>query len=879
MSSHKRRQYPNQQIAAYNTGADASAAYYDDGAGVDQSGVFVPAAAAPVPLTPSQLADQVDGLQVGAVPPYGGYSAHAAYSSGPSAPTPMYAPAAAPYGAPVAAPLKLNELVSVDLLKSYPPPVNDLDLPPPPIATPVEQLVTRSEYAQASSEYMRSTLNVIPVNASVLKKSKLPLAIVVRPFLALTDADENVPLVQDLCIARCRRCRAYINPFVQFTHNDHRWICNICNTSTDVPTNFDWDPATQQTANRWERAELNYGVVDYVANSEYLSRPPQPPTYVFLLDTCVGATSSGILGAVADTILASLDRIPNADGRAQVAFIAVDGALNFVQILPPNPLGEQQDARLLVVTDLEEPFLPTNKGLVANLNECRSTIERFLRSLPDLFAQSYASSNAMGSGLKAALKLLSNTGGKIVCVNTTLPSTGLGKLAAREDPKLSGTKNEYLLYSPASSFYKSFAVECNKCQVTVDMFLASSTYQDVATLSNLPKFSGGSTFFYPGWHASKAADVEKLRHELGDHLAQEIGMEGMYRARASSGILPESFSGHFFVRSSDLMTFPTLTRHHSYVVELKVDVPVKRPTVVIQGAFLYTTCAGERRIRVMTQQLPVSEQLNDIYASADQQAIATYFAHIAADKVVTSGYSAANELVNTRLAEIFKTYRADVLNTHTGTSSALSLASNLALLPLLLFSLKKNVGLRKTPQILSDLRVHALDLLQTLPVPSLMKLLYPDFYALHELPDAAGLPDESGQIVLPVRLNLTGEQLQSYGLYLLDDGQVMFLWVGTDVVQQLLIDAFGVDSIEGVPSGKCDMPIVEGSDLNLRIRNLISVSRDREDTVYYPSLYIVHERTDPALKLWVSALLVEDRSESEPTYFQYLNTIYENLSR
>jgi len=38
------------------------------------------------------------------------------------------------------------------------------------------------------------------------------------------------------------------------------------------------------------------------------------------------------------------------------------------------------------------------------------------------------------------------------------------------------------LLQTASPFYKTFAIECSRAQVSVDMFLFSAAYQDVATL-------------------------------------------------------------------------------------------------------------------------------------------------------------------------------------------------------------------------------------------------------------------------------------------------------------------------------------------------------------------------------------------------------------
>ena len=32
---------------------------------------------------------------------------------------------------------------------------------------------------------------------------------------------------------RCNRCKAYMNPFVQFVDGGRRFICNICNYSSE----------------------------------------------------------------------------------------------------------------------------------------------------------------------------------------------------------------------------------------------------------------------------------------------------------------------------------------------------------------------------------------------------------------------------------------------------------------------------------------------------------------------------------------------------------------------------------------------------------------------------------------------------------------------
>ncbi|ANB12546.1 COPII subunit SEC24 [Sugiyamaella lignohabitans] len=773
--------------------------------------------------------------------------------------------------------LPLNQLYNIDLIQSLPPPITDLALPPPPLILPAGAAVNNNPEANASPDFIRSTLNVIPTNSSLLKKSKLPFALVVRPYTSLLDASAPVPIVSDTVICRCRRCRCYINPFVTFMDQSHRWKCNMCGLTNEVPTQFDWDPIKNERQDRYARNEINYGVVEFVAPPEYLVRPPQPPIYVFVLDVSVNAIANGLLATAARTILESLDRLPNSDGRTRVAFIAVDAALHYFSI--PLPSSQQKEPSIMVVSDLENPFLPLPSGLLVNLNECRPAIEQLLGTLGETFAGNVSSSNALGSALKAANQLIGNVGGKIICLTASIPNVGIAKLEIREDRKVLGTAKEGALLQTANAFYKSFAVECNRSQVTVDMFLFSSQYQDVASLSNLPRYTGGQTYFYPGWSANRAEDAVKFAHEFGEHLSQEFAMEAVLRVRASTGLRMNAFYGNFFNRSSDLCSFPTFPRDQSYVIEVAIDETINKPYVCFQAAVLHTTCHGERRIRVLNVAIPTSNLLQDIYASADQLAITAYYTHKAVEKALTSGIQDAQDLLTNKLTEMLQTYKKDLMTTNVGASAPLQFCANLRMLPLLFNGLLKHVGLRKSAQIPSDLRSAALALLSTLPLKYLIKYIHADFYSLHDMPDEAGVPnEETGELVFPPKLNLTGERIVSHGLYLIDDGQVQFLWVGRDAVPQLLLDAFGVDSSAQVKPGKRELPEVEGSLLNAKIRSIIAKTREKNDSITWPSLFIMKEDGDPSLRLWATTFLIEDRSDQSPSYFQFLSGLRDKIN-
>jgi protein transport protein SEC24 len=116
------------------------------------------------------------------------------------------------------------------------------------------------------------------------------------------------------------------------------------------------------------------------------------------------------------------------------------------------------------------------------------------------------------------------------------------------------------LLQSVTPFYKTFAIECSRAHVSVDMFLFSAAYQDVASLgmyylstlsiSNisvihvlllpaaLPHYTSGQTYYYPAFNAARAEDALKFAHEFGEVLAMPIMLEAVMRVRASRGMIP-----------------------------------------------------------------------------------------------------------------------------------------------------------------------------------------------------------------------------------------------------------------------------------------------------------------------------------------------------
>jgi protein transport protein SEC24 len=98
---------------------------------------------------------------------------------------------AQPQAPPHLAAPHLNQLFPSDLI-GQPFQVSELDLPPPPINLPPNTSVTPSPYANCPPKFVRSTLNTVPTTHSLLKKTKLPFALVISPYTSLHDNEDPV---------------------------------------------------------------------------------------------------------------------------------------------------------------------------------------------------------------------------------------------------------------------------------------------------------------------------------------------------------------------------------------------------------------------------------------------------------------------------------------------------------------------------------------------------------------------------------------------------------------------------------------------------------------------------------------------------------------
>lgn len=601
-----------------------------------------------------------------------------------------------------------------------------------------------------------------------------------------------------------------MNPFVTFLSHGRRWRCNMCFRVHELPTDFDYDPVTRKHVDRNERAELNYASVEYVAPSEYMVRPPQPCIFMFLIDVSKSAMECGMVKLVCDTILENLDNLAG-DTRTKVGFVTFDDQLHFY-----NLESSQSSPRMMVVSDVTEPFIPAPKDLVVNLRESRDLVETLLKNLPSMFKGSMNASSCLAEALRSTRMMVEHIGARITVFQVTPPNVGEGKVKPTENVSARGTSAATKDMEPTTDFYKQFSVDSSRSQIGIDLFLFPTVYADLSTLSQLVKFAAGMTYYYESFNCTNVEQAKKVERELSHYLTRPLGLEAVLRVRATKGLVMNTFHGHFFVRSADLLALPNVSPDNAYTfqVTLEDDMPENQPYCYFQVALLYTSSNGERRIRVHTAAFPTANTVSEIFEGADAQALAALLSKMAVDRALSTSLTDARDALLNVVADSLKAYR-EMIGGGSGTGSqALIAPGSLKYLPLYILGLLKNPAFTLDPSVHADARTVAMMYLKVLPIWELKEFIYPRMYALHNMPEGVGLRDSANRLPMPAVMQCGSERMERCGIYLIHNTQYLLLYMAKEVSPAMCTALFGVE-YPHVSAGPIELPKIE-SDLNKR---------------------------------------------------------------
>ncbi|TQD71531.1 hypothetical protein C1H46_042933 [Malus baccata] len=273
----------------------------------------------------------------------------------------------------------------------------------------------------------------------------------------------------------------------------------------------------------------------------------------------------------------------------------------------------------------------------------------------------------------------------MIYASAVLASTGIGALSAREAEGRanisSAEKEAHKLLQPADKTLKTMAIELAEFQVCVNLFITTQSYLDIASISVIPRTTGGQVYYY--YPFSAVSDPAKLYNDLRWNVTRPQGLEGVMR-----GIQIQDYHGSFCKR------IPT-----------DVD--------VLGCALLYTTVYGQRRIQVTTLSLPCTSMLSNLFHAADLDTQFACFMKQAANKIPSSALLRVRDQVTNLCISSLLSYRKFCATV--SSSGQLILPEALKLLPLYTLALIKSTGLRSDGKI--DERSFWINHVSSLSVP------------------------------------------------------------------------------------------------------------------------------------------------------------------
>ncbi|KAK6018805.1 Sec23/Sec24 beta-sandwich domain protein [Ostertagia ostertagi] len=508
--------------------------------------------------------------------------------------------------------------------------------------------------------------------------------------------------------------------------------------------------------------------------------------------------------------------------------------------------GSRRLPKELIVDEVDEMFLPSHQGILIPLKKNADAVRAFVEKLPVLFEHAGSSSNCLGSALKIVHELIADIGGRVTVFQASIPNLGPASLKSREDPNQRAA-NDVQNLGPVTDFYKCLALECTGHQVALDLFMLNSQYADLATLSEMAKFSTGCVYHFPNYHClNDTVQVKRFEKILTRYLTRKIGFEAVLRIRCSRGLSLSAFYGNFFVRSTDLLALANVNPDSAIAVQVSMEEKLAT-TVCFQAALLYTSSKGDRRIRVHTMCLPTTADLAQVYNNFDLKATVSLIAKIGVDRSMTgSSLADCREAIVNAVVDSLGAYHKTMRQGRPGG----------VLVP-------RKGHLRTSfcagRSVKLDDRVASMLMLRFCPLEQILSEFYPQLYRLNEI-----LQLEDGRSAHHLYL------CHREGIYLIEAGSAIYLYFSSHSDVQLIQDLFGCpySQVDEQSFRIHENPFSEK--VHAFVRHVTALK------FYLGPVILVKE--DSAIREDVMRRFVDDRSESTHSYVEFLQHIKREIS-
>ncbi|XP_073691719.1 protein transport protein Sec24D isoform X3 [Garra rufa] len=729
---------------------------------------------------------------------------------------------------------------------------------------------TVQDQGNASPRFMRCTTYSFPCTADLAKQCKVPLAAILKPFATVPKNETPLYIVNhgEAGPIRCNRCKAYMCPYMQFIDGGRRYQCGFCSCVNEVPVQyFQHLDHMGRRMDMYERPELSLGSYEYIATLDYCknNKPPNPPAYIFMIDVSYNNIKSGLVKLICEELKTLLDRLPKEEGAEtsamKVGFVTYNKILHFYNV--KSALAQPQ---MMVVSDVAEMFVPLLDGFLVNFQESRAVINNLLDQIPDMFADTNESETVFAPVIQAGVEALkaAECSGKLFIFHSSIPTAEApGKLKNRDDRKLVGTEKEKTLFQPQRGVYEQLAKDCVAQGCCVDLFLFPNQYVDVATMGDVPSHTGGSVYKYSNFQME--VNGQQFLSDLRKDVEKSIGFDAIMRVRTGTGFRATDFFGAIYMNNTTDVEMAAVDCDKAVTVEFKHDDSLSEESgAVMQCALLYTTIGGQRRLRIHNLSLNCSSQLSELYKSCETDALINFFAKSAYRAMLNQPLKVVREILVNQTAHMLACYRKNCASP--SAASQLILPDAMKVFPVYMNSLLKTPSLVGSTELSTDDRAFHRFLVNSMGVEETQVLLYPRLIPLHTM-------DVSSEAI-PAPVRCSEERLNESGMFLLENGLLMFLWLGQACPPDLIQNLFNVPSLGHLSSEvQTSLPVLDNAH-SKKIHSIISsISQQRASSM---KLLIVKQK-DRSETLFRQHLVEDKGLHGGASYMDFLCYVHREI--
>ena len=696
--------------------------------------------------------------------------------------------------------------------------------------------------------YITTISKIFPSNIDTYNQLNMQLSINLCP---LFNNGIELPLIDynEKEIPRCnnKNCRAYLNPFVKFIDEGEKWICNICGQISQTE-NYFYNSVDKNgiRIDINEKPELCNTSYEFVANKNIYKKEkvPTEATFYFIFETSNGAIDNGFLTASIESVKDAISNEIFYNGNnIKIGILTYNLGIDFYSY--NNKFTQPQ---MLTVND-EQIFLPTNtKNLIFNLKSEKDKILQILELIQNTFNknnQNITNNNCKDSlqifnAITGAYLLGKGIGGKILIFSSSNIINSIKMMNETLEKNETKEQKAYSIHDGRK--IGNMGINLTNENISCDVFACAENKINTLTLNQICEYTNGHFYFYKNFNLD--LNYKNIFNQIRRVLSRPICWEGLNFVRLSHGYKVSTYSAPFLITNLGYFVFPTGDSDQNYLINVeppsvttedektksnnynKID--DNRQYLYIQNSLFYSYGDGTRRIRIHNLCIPLSSNVGHIYKKINPELLASFYLKETINKIYKNK-NISNSILSTD--DQFKHFIDKVKSIENRMNR--ELMPNLTYLPLYMIGMfkhrifcKDEIDKNYDLDISNYLRVS----LQKMSYQEITSFICPSIYSLHEFENNKKLGTYDSitkEFNIPNVISLSKSAMEENGLYLIDNGYLLIIYIRKNVSQYILLNLFGVENLSFLTMIINEENVFgeESNEFKDRIKNLLDYIR------------------------------------------------------